>query len=67
MNGGNEQERWQLLRGNYVLKPANRFALAYRTTVSSTAERLYRGQAWSFPVQHTFVCAGPEYYRGLEK
>lgn len=58
---------WQLLHGTYVLKPANRHAMAYITTVSATVERMYRGQEWSFPVQHTFTCAGPEYYHGIEK
>jgi hypothetical protein len=58
---------WQLLHGKYVVKPADRFAMAYRTTVSATVERTYHGQDWSVPVQHTFMCAGPEYYWGLDK
>jgi hypothetical protein len=68
---GKKTVRWmntyawnQMLADAYEIRPKDTKAVAYRVTVKGVVERQGMNREWSYPVQHSFLCLGPDFYDG---
>jgi hypothetical protein len=55
--------RWdQMLSSSIAVWPDDPEVLAYRVIINGEVSRQGISQLWTFPVEHSFLCLGPDFY-----
>jgi hypothetical protein len=58
-----EARSWDaMLDDAYEIWPEDRKAVAYRVTIEGSVFRTGIDREWVFPVEHSFLCLGPDFY-----
>jgi hypothetical protein len=52
----------QMLGGSLAVWPDDRDVLAYRVFINGIVSREGMSQLWTFPVEHSFLCLGPDFF-----